>query len=122
MASLVDWESMESSLVEQMNWVGLNKMATDWLAQEPGNYRAWLALGKAQLSLDEDFGAVESFSKAVTISPNDKDGWYLLAAAYGKLGYMTSVISAFMKGLELDPDPEAQEKLNQLKADPWAGK
>lgn len=73
-----------------------------------------LAAGRAALDRDDHEKAVDLFTKAVALQPNDAESHYLLGAAYGELAQKANILkqaslakktkSEFERAVELDPN------------------
>jgi hypothetical protein len=75
-----------ASLEEQGRWADLRGVAEFWIAQDPENADAYLALGTAMRRLVAPEAAVESFSRAVALAPKNARAWFNLGLAYRASG------------------------------------
>jgi tetratricopeptide (TPR) repeat protein len=69
----------------------------------PDNYYAYLLLGSAYRAKDEVNKAMESYQRAVQISPNLPDAYLGLAATYFMSEKADEAIKYFKKAIELNP-------------------
>jgi serine protease Do len=93
-----------ASLEEQGRWADLRGVAEFWIAQDPDNPDAYLALGTAMRRLVAPEAAVESFSRAVALAPKNARAWFNLGLAYrasGNAGALRRVLNTLA---ELDQD------------------
>src|SRR6185295_19560474 len=93
-----------ASLEEQGRWADLRGVAEFWIAQDPDNPDAYLALGTAMRRLVAPEAAVESFSRAVALAPKIASAWYHLGLAYrasGNAGALRRVLDTLA---DLDQD------------------
>lgn len=65
---------------------------------------AWASLGRAQLSLGEPEAAMDSYSQAAKLAPDDPRTWSDLAAAAHAAGSLGRAVAAAAKAADLAPD------------------
>jgi trypsin-like peptidase/tetratricopeptide repeat protein len=90
------------------SWKELETVAIDWALREIDNAEAWLALGRAQVELDQGKEAVLALRRAVALEPNNTRAWYWLAFAYRSIGFDSEFVDASAQLERLDPQLAAR--------------
>jgi hypothetical protein len=90
------------------SWKELETVAIDWALREIDNAEAWLALGRAQVELDQGKEAVLALRRAVALEPNNTRAWYWLAFAYRSIGFDNEFVDASAHLERLDPQLAAR--------------
>jgi tetratricopeptide (TPR) repeat protein len=75
-----------ASLEEQKRWSDLRGVAEFWTVQDPDNADAYVALGIALRRLSATGAAIDNFSRAVALAPNNATAWFNLGRAFRASG------------------------------------
>src|SRR5262245_4109603 len=65
---------------------GARAMLEQVVVKEPGNFRAWAALGNVCRRLNDHDGAIKAFSKALEVHPGDPQTMVNMGTAYALKG------------------------------------
>jgi serine protease Do len=85
------------------DWRQLKLVAVDWALREPDNAEAWLAMGRANVGLDQYREAVLALRSATMLEPDSPRAWYWLAVAYRWIGLDHQFADAKMRLAQLSP-------------------
>jgi len=99
--------------------------ATALTKAEPKNVEAWLLLARADLQANQGEAAITASEKAIKLSPNNSQAYFLLGNAYGmrigqvgmfsQMSMAPKLRDAFEKAVALDPNNlDAREGLLQF--------
>jgi len=73
------------------------------LAQEPGNHRAWVALGNSYFNSKQPQLAIEAYDRALALEPNDANVLTDQGTMYRWLSMYEQAIANFKKASAIDP-------------------
>lgn len=73
------------------------------LAADPSNRNAWVRLGNAQFDSNMPPEAVESYSKALEINPNDANVTTDRGIMYRRMGDFVAAVADFRSAADMDP-------------------
>ena len=85
------------------DWAGLAKFAQDRLLRDPSNANYWVMLGYALVQQSRFPDAIQALTRAVTINPEDIDGWNLLADAQRRGGQPGASSRTLQRAAAVDP-------------------
>ncbi len=71
--------------------------------RDPGNAKGWVALGNAYFDSQQREKAVEAYSKALQLEPNNPDVLTDQGVMYRELGAFDKAIANFEKASTIDP-------------------
>jgi tetratricopeptide (TPR) repeat protein len=77
-----------------------------------------LVLGRCYLAKKMHALAVEEFQVVVRIDPQNLAGYKMLATSYEEQGLKDEAIRYYQRILDLEPEPEIEHKIEQLKGAP----
>jgi tetratricopeptide (TPR) repeat protein len=96
-----------SEIVEQdkkQDWPGMLKLARAKLQKEPGRAEWWFLQGYALARQEQHAAAIESYEKAIRISPEDEGSWLALARSQSALGQTGRAIQTYRQVLRYRPE------------------
>lgn len=99
----LDWNKRNIALIKAGNWQDALDWCKQWIQAEPGNGKAWSALGSAHFELKMYAKAVEAYRQAVSLNKEDRYTWYVLGRAFHRLKRYNEAINAFKQVLRIDP-------------------
>jgi cytochrome c-type biogenesis protein CcmH/NrfG len=85
------------------DWPGLAKFAQDRLLKDPSNASFWVMLGYALVQQSRYPDAIQALTRAVSINPEDIDGWNLLADAQRRGGQPGASSRTLQRAAAVDP-------------------
>lgn len=85
------------------DWPGLAKFAQDRLLRDPSNGNLWVMLGYALVQQSRYADAIQALSRAVSIDPEDIDGWNILADAQRRAGQPGASSRTLQRAAAVDP-------------------
>jgi tetratricopeptide (TPR) repeat protein len=94
-------------LEQRRDWDGLVKFAEENLAKDKSNSDWWIVAGYAYSQAGQRKRAIESYSEAVRISPDDLLGWNLLANSYRAAGQPDRALQIANRTLDVKRDSAA---------------
>lgn len=71
--------------------------------QDPGNYGAWVRLGNLYFDTDQYMEAIDAYSKALEIQPDNPDVITDRGIMYRRIGDFEQAAAEFRRAAELDP-------------------
>jgi tetratricopeptide (TPR) repeat protein len=96
--------SMIVELDKKQDWPGLLNLARAELQREPGRGEWWFLQGYALARQGQHAAAVESYQKAVRISPEDEGSWLSLGQSQTALGETERAIQTYQQALRYRPE------------------
>jgi len=91
-------------LDKRQDWPAMLILAQAYLQREPDRAEWWFLQGYALARLDRHAAAVESFEKAVRISPEDEGSWLAMAKSQSALGQTSKAIRSYQQVLRYRPE------------------
>ena len=91
-------------LDKRQDWPAMLSLAQAYLQREPDRAEWWFLQGYALARLDRHAAAVESFEKAVRISPEDEGSWLALAQSQTALGQSRKAVQSYQQALRYRPE------------------
>jgi tetratricopeptide (TPR) repeat protein len=91
-------------LEKKQDWPGMLNLARAQLLREPGRTEWWYLQGYALAQQGQHAAAIESFQKAISISPEDEASWLGLGRSQGALGQMERAIQTYRRALSYRPE------------------
>jgi tetratricopeptide (TPR) repeat protein len=96
--------SQITELEQKKDWPAMLALARAQLAREPDRSDWWFLQGYALARQEQHSAAVESFQKAIRISPEDEASWLALGASQGALGQTERAIQTYQQLLRNRPE------------------
>ena len=96
--------SMIVELDKKQDWPGLLSLARAELQREPDRGEWWFLQGYALARQGQHAAAVESYQKAVRISPEDEGSWLSLGQSQTALGETERAIQTYQQALRYRPE------------------
>ncbi len=96
--------SQITELEKKSDWPGMLVLARAQLAREPGRADWWFLQGYALARQGEHAAAVESYQRAIRISPEDEMAWLALGASQSALGQVERAIQTYQQLLRNRPE------------------
>lgn len=93
-----------TELEKKKDWPGMLTLARAQLAREPGRADWWFLQGYALARQDQHAAAVESYQRAIRISPEDEATWLGLGASQRALGQIERAIQTYQQLLRNRPE------------------
>lgn len=91
-------------LDKRQDWPAMLVLAQAYLQREPTRAEWWFLQGYALARLGQHAAAVESFEKAVRISPEDEGSWLAMGRSQSALGQSRKAIQAYQQALRYRPE------------------
>jgi tetratricopeptide (TPR) repeat protein len=91
-------------LEQKQDWPGMLKLARSLLLREPGRSDWWFLQGYALGRQAEHAEAIQSFEKAIRLSPEDEFAWLLMGQSQGELGQTERAIQTYRQVLRHRPE------------------
>lgn len=91
-------------LDQKQDWTGMLKLARGLLQQEPGRAEWWYLQGYALDRLGQHADAIESYERALRISPEEEGTWLALGQSQMDLGQTERAIQTYRKALGIRPE------------------
>jgi tetratricopeptide (TPR) repeat protein len=91
-------------LDKRQDWPGMLKLARVQLQQEPGRAEWWFLQGYALDRLGQHADAIESYERALRISPEEEGTWLALGQSQIDLGQTERAIQTFKQALRIRPE------------------
>ncbi len=73
------------------------------VANDPGNFQAWVALGNEYFDSNQFMDAIEAYDKALAIKPDSPNVLTDQGVMFKRLGWFDRAIANFSKANEIDP-------------------
>ena len=73
------------------------------VANDPGNFQAWVALGNEYFDSNQFMDAIEAYDKALAIKPDSPNVLTDQGVMFKRLGWFDRAIGNFSKASEIDP-------------------
>lgn len=96
--------SQITEMEKKKDWPGMLTLARAQLAREPGRADWWFLQGYALARQGQHAAAVESYQRAIRISPEDEATWLALGASQSALGQMERAIQTYQQLLRNRPE------------------
>jgi tetratricopeptide (TPR) repeat protein len=93
------------SFINNRDWTGAIRYATNWTQADPRSAKAWYYLGTAYFTAGKPENAVEPLGKATMLDPNLKPAWMGLGFANDRLNRFADAAKAFEHCLLMSPRP-----------------
>ena len=91
-------------LEKKQDWPGMLKLARAQLEREPTRMDWWFLQGYALARQGQHAAAIESFQKAIRISPEDESSALALGRSQSALGQMEGAIQTYRQALRYRPE------------------
>jgi len=91
-------------LDKKQDWPGLLDLARALLQREPDRAEWWFLQGYALARQGQHAAAVESYERAIRISPEDESSWLSLGQSQSALGQMERAIQTYRQVLRYRPE------------------
>ena len=91
-------------LDKKQDWPGMLGLARIQLQREPGRADWWFLQGYALARQGQHAAAVESYQRAIRISPEDEATWLALGASQNALGQIERAIQTYQQLLRNRPE------------------
>ena len=91
-------------LDKKQDWPGMLALARVQLLREPGRADWWFLQGYALARQGQHAAAVESYQRAVRISPEDEGSWLALGESQSALGQNEHAMQAYRQALRNRPE------------------
>lgn len=91
-------------LDKKQDWPGMLSLARVQLQREPGRADWWFLQGYAFARQGQHAAAVESYQRAVRISPEDEGSWLALGESQSALGQNERAMQAYRQALRYRPE------------------
>ncbi len=88
-----------AELERNADWSGLAKFADENIAKEPNNASWWLVAGHANSKQKNHMRAIECYREIVRLTPDEADGWNLLAQEYRVTGDPRRAVEVLTRAL-----------------------
>src|SRR5450759_1919180 len=89
---------------KKQDWAGMLKLARAQLEREPTRMDWWFLQGYALARQGLHAAAIESFQKAIRISPEDESSWLALGRSQSALCQMERAIQTYRQALRYRPE------------------
>lgn len=91
-------------LEKKQDWPGMLSLARVQLQREPGRAEWWFLQGYALARQEQHAAAIESYEKALRISPEDEGSWLSLGQSQSALGQTGRAIQTYRQALRYRPE------------------
>jgi tetratricopeptide (TPR) repeat protein len=91
-------------LEKKQDWPGMLSLARMQLQREPGRAEWWFLQGYALARQEQHAAAIESYERAIRISPEDEGSWLYLGQSQSALGQMERAIQTYSQALRYRPE------------------
>lgn len=91
-------------LDKKQDWPGLLSLARAQLQREPARAEWWFLQGYALARQGQHAAAIESYQRAVRISPEDENSWLALGRSQSAMGEMEHAIQTYRQALRYRPE------------------
>jgi len=91
-------------LEQKQDWAGMLALAQAQLQREPGRADWWGLQGYALARQGQHAAAIESYERAVRLSPEDESSWLALAQSQNELGRFDQAIQTYRQALRYRPE------------------
>lgn len=91
-------------LDKKQDWPGMLQLARVQLLQEPGRAEWWFLQGYALDRLGQYDDAIESYERALRISPEDEGTWLALGQTQSEQGQTERAIQTYKRALRVRPE------------------
>ncbi|HKK00538.1 MAG TPA: tetratricopeptide repeat protein [Desulfuromonadales bacterium] len=105
-------QASSGSTTQIGNSMGHIQLLQKMVEQTPRNRRAWVELGNTYFDSKQYMSAVQAYSRALELQPDDPDVLTDQGVMYRRLGMYDRAIANFKKAIKLDP--EHQQSLYNL--------
>jgi tetratricopeptide (TPR) repeat protein len=96
--------SQIAELDQKRDWPGMLALARAQLQREPGRAEWWFLQGYALARQEQHAAAIESYQRAIRLSPEDEGSWMALAESQSALGQMERAIQTYRQVLRYRPE------------------
>ena len=93
-----------TDLDKKQDWAGMLGLARAQLEREPDRTDWWFLQGYALARQGQHAAAIESFQKAIRLSPEDESSWLALGRSQSALGQRESAIQTYRQALRYRPE------------------
>lgn len=93
-----------TEMEKKKDWAGMLALAQAQLEREPARMDWWFLQGYALARLGQHAAAVDSFQKAIRLSPEDEATWLALGASQSALGQSERAIQTYQQLLRNRPE------------------
>lgn len=91
-------------LEKKQDWPGMLSLARTLLQREPGRSDWWFLQGYALGRQGQHAEAVQSYERAIRISPEDEPAWLSMGQSQGELGQTERAIQTYKQALRYRPE------------------
>jgi tetratricopeptide (TPR) repeat protein len=93
-----------AELDQKRDWPGMLALAQIELQREPGRAEWWFLQGYALARQEQHAAAVESYRRAISLSPEDEGSWLSLGHSQSALGQTERAIQTYRQVLRYRPE------------------
>jgi tetratricopeptide (TPR) repeat protein len=93
-----------TEMEKKQDWAGMLKLAQAQLAREPTRMDWWFLQGYALARQGQHAAAIDSYERAIRISPEDEASWLALGQSQSELGQKERAIQTYRQALRYRPE------------------
>ena len=93
-----------TELDQKQDWAGMLSLARTMLQSEPGRAEWWFLQGYALSRQEQHAAAIESYQRAVRITPEDEGSWLAMGQSQRALGQTERAIRSYQQALRYRPE------------------
>jgi tetratricopeptide (TPR) repeat protein len=96
--------SQIAELDQKQDWPGMLGLARAQLQREPGRAEWWFLQGYALARQEQHAAAIESYQRAIRLSPEDEGSWLALGGSQRDMGQRETAIQTYRQVLRYRPE------------------
>jgi tetratricopeptide (TPR) repeat protein len=93
-----------TELDKKQDWAGMLSLARTMLQNEPGRAEWWFLQGYALARQGQHAAAIESYQRAVRITPEDEGSWLAMGQSQSALGQTERAVRSYQQALRYRPE------------------